>query len=129
MNVLTALPRLAPVLARHALGYADLATEELDSVGTRLRRRALATLACTVASSLAVLMFCVLAIVMAWDTPYRTIVIAGLAVAFLAAAIVTGEVARRELRKSAPLFARLSDEWRRDREALREVLATREGQS
>lgn len=126
MRVLTALPRLAPVLARHALGYADLAAEELDSLGDRLRRRLVATLACTAATSIAVLMFCFLAVAMAWDTPYRTAVVAGLALAFAVAAIVTGALARSERRKSGQVFPRLSTAWNRDRELLREVLAARE---
>jgi uncharacterized membrane protein YqjE len=127
--MLTALPRVAPVLARHALGYADLATEELDGIGTRLRRRLLATVACGVAASFAVLMACCLVIAMTWDTPYRAMVIAGLALAFLAIAIVAGEVARRERQRSARLFPRLRSEWNRDREALREVLAALEEQT
>lgn len=123
MRLLTALPRLAPVLARHALGYADLAAEELDSLGDRLRRRVVATLAFTIAASVALLMFCLLAVAMAWDTPYRTTVVAGLALAFAAAAIVTGWLARREGLKSARAFPRLHTAWDRDREMLREVLA------
>ena len=129
MRVLTALPRLAPVLARHALGYADLAAEELDSLGDRLRRRLVATLACTVASGMAVLMFCFLAVAIAWDTPYRTTVIAGLAVAFSVAALATGELARRERQRSAQAFPRMSTAWHHDRELLREVLAARENHS
>lgn len=129
MRLLTALPRLAPVLARHALGYADLAAEELDSLGDRLRRRLVATLACTAAAIIAVLMFCFLAVVMAWDTPYRTVVVAGLALAFAVAAIVTGALARSDGRRSEPVFPRLSTAWNRDRELLREVLAARETHS
>ena len=129
MRLLVALPRLAPVLARHALGYADLAAEELDSLGDRLRRRLVATLACTVAASVAVLMLCLLAVTMAWDTPYRTIVVAGLALAFAVAAIVTGGLAARERENSAGVFPRLSTAWDRDRELLREVLAAREERS
>ena len=60
------------------------------SLGDRMRTRLVATLACTVAASVAVLMFCFLAVAMAWDTPYRTTVVAGLALAFAIAAIVTG---------------------------------------
>jgi uncharacterized membrane protein YqjE len=126
VRLLIALPRLAPVLARHALGYADLAAEELDSLGDRLRTRLVATLACTIAASVAVLMLCFLAIAIAWDTPYRTTVVAGLAVAFAVAAVVTGALARRERQKSASAFPRLSIAWNRDRELLREVLAARE---
>lgn len=129
MRLLTALPRLAPVLARHALGYADLAAEELDSLGDRLRRRLVATIACTVAASVAVLMLCVLVVTIAWDTPYRTIVVAGLALAFAVAAIVTGGLATREREQAAGAFPRLSTAWDRDRELLREVLAARENRS
>lgn len=128
MNTLTALPRLAPVLARHALGYADLAAEELDGIGSRLRRRIFATLACTIAASVAVLMFCLLAVASAWDTPHRTTVIAGIALAFTFAAVVAGEAARRERHTSGRIFPRLSGEWNKDREVLRAVLAARKEQ-
>lgn len=129
MRFLIALPRVAPVLARHALGYADLAVEELDSLGGRLRRGLIVTLAFTVAASVAVLMFCLLAITIAWDTPYRTAVVAGLAITFAVAAIVTGGLAGRAGKKSKQLFPRLNTAWDRDREVLREVLAARESNS
>jgi uncharacterized membrane protein YqjE len=70
-------------------------------------------------------MLCALAIAIAWDTPYRYIVMAGLALFFLAVAIATGDVARRERRHTARLFARFRAEWTRDREALREIIAER----
>ena len=124
--MLTALPRVAPVLARHALGYADLAVEELDSLGDRLRRRLVATVASTFAAGVAVVLFCLLAVTMAWDTPYRNAVVAGLALAFAVVAIVTGGMARRERTKSNGVFPRLSTAWNRDRELLREILAARE---
>jgi len=117
------------VLARHALGYAALAAEELDSLGDRLRRRVVAALACTIAAAIAVLMFCFLAVAIAWDTPYRTTVIAGLAVAFSIAALVAGELARRERQRSAHAFPRMRTAWRQDRELLRDVLAARESHS
>lgn len=124
--MLTALPRVAPVLARHALGYADLAVEELDSLGERLRRRLVATVASTFAAGVAVVLFCLLAVTMAWDTPYRSAVVAGLALAFAVVAIVTGGMARRERTKANGVFPRLSTAWNRDRELLREILAARE---
>jgi uncharacterized membrane protein YqjE len=129
VRLLTALPRLTPVLARHALGYADLAAEELDSLGDRLRRRLVATIACTVAASVAVLLLCLVVVTLAWDTPYRTMVVAGLALAFVVAALITGALAAREREKSGGAFPRLSTAWDRDRELLREVLAARENHS
>lgn len=129
MNVVTALPRIAPVLARHALGYADLATEELQDAGALLWRRLRATAMYAIAASFSALMFCCLAIAVAWDTPHRITVIAGLALIFVTAAIIAGEAARRERRKSARLFQRLRTAWLTDRETLREVLAAREAKS
>jgi uncharacterized membrane protein YqjE len=124
--MLYALPRVAPVLARHALGYADLATEELDGIAARLRRRMVAMAACMVAAGIALLLGCCLLIAIAWDTPNRNAVIAGLALVFFAAAIAAGEIARRERRRAGPAFARLRSEWNRDRETLRQVLAARD---
>jgi uncharacterized membrane protein YqjE len=125
VSLLYSLPRMVPLLARHALGYVDLASEELDGIAARIRRRVLAAAACILTTFLAVMMLSGLAIAIAWDTPYRYIVIAGLALFFLAIAIATGDVARRERRQTARVFERLRDEWTRDREALREIIAER----
>ena len=114
---------MVPLLARHALGYVDLATEELDGIAVRLRRRVLAAVTCILMTFLAVTMLSGLAIAIAWDTPYRYIIIAGRALFFLAIAIATGDVARRERRQTARVFERLRDEWTRDRETLREIIA------
>lgn len=129
MNIVTALPRIAPVLARHALGYADLATEELQDAGALLWRRARATAIYAIAASFSVLMFCCLAVAVAWDTPYRIMVIAGLPLIFVTAAVIAGEATRRERRKSARLCQRLRSAWITDRETLREVLAVGEARS
>jgi uncharacterized membrane protein YqjE len=125
VNLLYALPRMVPLLARHALGYVDLATEELDGLAARMRRRAIAAAICILATFLAVALASGLAIAIAWDTPYRYVVIAGLTLFFLAIAIATGDVARRERRQIAQVFERLRAEWQRDREALREIIEER----
>ena len=125
MNLLYALPRMVPLLARHALGYVDLAAEQLEGLAARMRRRAVAAAICILATFLAVALGCGLAIAIAWDTPYRYIVIAGLTLLFLAIAIATGDVARRERHQVAQLFERLRAEWQRDREALREIIEDR----
>ena len=101
--------RIAPLLVRHALGYADLAGEELSGVGPRLRRRVTAAVTCALAAFLGVLLTCALTIALAWDTVYRYWVIAGLALAFFAVAIAAGEALRRE-RRTGRLFGRLRDE-------------------
>jgi uncharacterized membrane protein YqjE len=126
VNIVAELPRIAPVLARHALGYADLATEELETARTLLRRRVLATALYAVAAIFSVLMFCGLAMAVAWDTPYRITVAAALALGFVTMTIIAGEAARRERRKSEQLFRRLRSAWMTDRNTLREVLAVRE---
>ena len=125
-QMLAALPRVVPLLARHALGYADLATEELEGIGTRLRRRMIAAAMCVIAASFAVQMVCAVAVVVAWNTEYRIVVLVGLALSFLAIAIGAGEVARREQRDLGRFYEKLISELNRDREALRTVLAERE---
>ncbi len=125
MNLLYALPRVAPLLARHALGYVDLATEGLDGIGERLRRRAVAAAVCALATHLAVLLACGLAIALAWDTPYRIAVIVGLVVTFSVVAIVAAAIAGRERRRTGDVFERLRSEWMQDREALRQIIADR----
>jgi uncharacterized membrane protein YqjE len=127
VSLLTALPRIAPLLARHALGYADLVSEEVDGLAAGLRRRAIAAVACVSAALVAVLAGCALVIAVAWETPWRLHAIAGVALAFLAAAVVAGEIARRERRRAGSTLARLRGEWERDRRALRQVLASRDG--
>lgn len=129
MNIAAAIPRIAPVLARHALGYADLATEELQDAVTLLRRLLLATALYAIAASFAVLMFTCLAIAAAWDTPYRITVIAGFALTFVTVAIIAGDAVRRERRKHVRLFQRLRGVWATDRETLRDVLEARETRS
>ena len=126
MRLVTALPRIAPLVARHALGYADLAAEELAMAGVLLRQRVLATVTCAVAASLAVLMFCGLVIALSWDTPQRVTVIGLLALTSATAAIIAGQIVRRLRRKSEGLFPRLRHEWVSDRELLRETFATGE---
>jgi uncharacterized membrane protein YqjE len=125
VNLIYALPRMLPLLARHALGYVDLATEDLEGLLARMRRRMLAAVTCILSTFLAVVMGCGLAIAIAWETPYRYMVIASLTLFFLAVAIATGDVARRERRHVGQLFQRLRDEWTRDRAALREIIEER----
>jgi uncharacterized membrane protein YqjE len=72
-----------------------------------------------------VLLTCGLVVALAWETAYRYWVIAALALAFFAVAIAAGEALRRE-RRSGPLFGRLRDEWRQDRETLQRIMSARE---
>jgi uncharacterized membrane protein YqjE len=126
VKFVAALPRIAPLLARHALGYADLAAEEMAMAWALLRQRVLATVTCVAASSFAILMFCCLVIAVSWDTPQRVTVIALLALTFATAAIIAGQVVRRLRRKSDRLFPRVRNEWVADRELLRQTFATGE---
>jgi uncharacterized membrane protein YqjE len=125
VSLLHALPRIAPLLVRHVIGYADLAGEELDGIALRLRRRAIAAATCALAAFISVLLGCVLVIALAWETPYRYWVIAGLAVAFCGTALIAGATVRRERREGGRLFGRLREEWSQDRQALQQIMASR----
>lgn len=121
--MLYALPRIAPLLVRHVLGYVDLVSEELDGLAAQLRRRVIAVIAFIAATLLAAMSSCALVIAVAWETHWRLHAIAGLALAWLAVAVLTGELARRERRRVGAGLARLRGEWERDRRVLRQVLA------
>lgn len=126
MSIFYTLPRIAPLVARHALGYADLVSVELDGLGARLRRRLIAGVVCISAALLTVLSGSGLLVAIAWNTPWRLHALAGLALAFLAIALIAGELARREKRRAGATLARLRAEWDRDRSTLRELLAGRD---
>ena len=91
----------------------------------RLRRRAIAAATCALATLISLLLGCFLVIALAWDTPYRYWVIAGLALAFCGTALIAGATVRRERREGGRLFGRLRDEWQQDRRTLQQIMASR----
>ncbi len=110
---------LVPAILRHLQAYTEVAGEDARDAASVIARRLLALLIAAAAGLIALLMSCAWLLVLAWDTPWRAWVAAGLALGF---AIVAAALAIRTLRRGgepdALFFSRIRAELGRDRELL-----------
>ena len=111
------LAPLVPAVLRHLEAYAEVAGEDARDAAAAVARRLLALLLAAAASFVALLMFCVWLLALAWDGPWRTWTAAGLALVFAAgAAALAIPVLRRRAKPDEEFFPRLRQELGRDRE-------------
>jgi uncharacterized membrane protein YqjE len=110
------LAPLVPAVLRHLEAYAEVVGEDAREAAGAVARRLLALLIAAAASFIALLMFCVWLLALAWDSPWRTWTAAGLAVAFaVGAAALAFPVLRRRTNPEDMLFPRVRQELKRDR--------------
>ncbi len=123
MRLLWSLPKAAPALLRHLVGYVELAGQDLEQtqrdVGASLVAGAVLLL------SLFFLIFsgCLLVVALTWDTVYRVPAILWMGGVFLAVAVVAGWYRRSLVSGQAPFLATVRREWREDRVILDRILA------
>jgi uncharacterized membrane protein YqjE len=113
------LGRLVPVILRHLDAYAEIAGEDVREAAAQVAQRLLALLLAGACALVASLMLCTLILLLAWDTPWRAWVAAGLALAFAIGAVALAWPALG--RRSAPdalFFPRTRSEFSRDRELI-----------
>ena len=115
----TPIAHLVPAILRHLQAYADVAGEDARDAAAVIARRLLALLIAAAAGFIALLMFCAWILVLAWDTPWRAWVAAGLALGFaiLAAALAIPAL-RHGGKPHGVFFSRVRAELDRDRELL-----------
>lgn len=99
------VPRLAPHVLRHVAALSRLIVQDARRAATAARRSALRLAAAGIAAFLAVLMLCVWALALAWDTPYRTWTAGGLAALFAIVALAMRASARGERPAESPFAA------------------------
>jgi len=121
-SLLWSLPKAAPILARQAAAYLELAAEDLARA-----RRSLATalvVAGVVALSalIVVLMACLAILAATWDTPYRLTAIACMGGGALAIGGLALWYGAREIAGRPELFSLVRHEWQKDRVILNQVL-------
>jgi uncharacterized membrane protein YqjE len=117
------LAPLVPAVLRHLQAYAEIAGADARDAAASVARRLLALLLAAVASFIALLMFCAWLLALTWDGPWRMWAAGGLALAFAgAAAALAIPVLRRRTRANAEFFARVRQEWNRDRELIDRAL-------
>ena len=117
------IPPLLPAVLRHLRGYAEVAGEDARDAAATLARRVASLLLATVVAVVALLMFCVFVLALAWDTPWRAWVAAGLVILFGAiAAGLALPVLKRRPNNASVYFSRLRHELRRDRELIERAM-------
>jgi membrane protein implicated in regulation of membrane protease activity len=109
---------LVPAVLRHLEGYAEVAGEDAREAATLLARKLAAILIAAAATFLALLMTCVWLVALAWDTPWRNWVAAGLVLAFAGVALALALPVLRPGAEPPRFFTRIRAEFGRDRELL-----------
>jgi len=115
----TQVAALVPAILRHLQAYADVAGEDAREAADVIARRLLALLIAAAAGFIALLMFCTWILMLAWETPWRAWVAAGLALGFaIIAAALAIPALRRGGKPNAVFFSRVRAGLERDRELL-----------
>src|ERR1019366_8536854 len=114
MRLLWSLPKAAPALLRHIVGYAELAGQDLEQTQRDLGARLLAAAILGACLFFVILSGCLLVVALTWDTPYRVSAIAWMGGAFLLAAVLAGIYRSNLINGSAPFLATVRREWKED---------------
>lgn len=111
--------RWVPAILRHIEGYAEVVGEDAREATSFVARRLIALLVAGACAFIALFMFCVWLLVLAWDTPWRAWTAAGLAVLFAGvAAFLSWPSLKRGDSPHAVFFPRIRNELSRDRELI-----------
>ncbi len=113
----------ASLAVRHAGAYGELIGEDLGLAYAAFQRRLWAGIVLTSASVFSTALACLWLITLAWDTPGRMWLIAGLCILFLLVSAVALAVLKAPGNNPGGLLARTSLEWQKDRLLLDELLA------
>jgi uncharacterized membrane protein YqjE len=123
VRLLWSLPKAAPAILRHLVGYAELAAEDLEQTHRDLQARLIAGLIVGISIFFVVLTAFVAVVALTWDTPYRVAAIGGMGIAFLLVAVGAGLYRARLLSAHAPFLGSVRREWAEDRIILERILS------
>jgi uncharacterized membrane protein YqjE len=126
MRFLWLLPKAAPAVLRHLVGYLELAGQDLEQAQREFGARLLAAAIFGVSIFFVILCGCLLVLALTWDTPNRVAAIAWMAGGFAVIAGIAG-VYRANLSSSqAQFLATVRREWQEDRMILDHILSPEE---
>jgi uncharacterized membrane protein YqjE len=126
MRLLWLLPKVAPALLRHLVGYVDLAGQELEQTQRDFGARLVAAAIVGICVFFVVLSGCLLVVAMTWDTPYRVAAVAWMGGAFLLIAVIAVAYGVQVVNRQAPFFGAVRREWQEDRVILERILSSHE---
>jgi len=123
MRLLWSLPRAAPALLRHILGYVELAVQDLDQLQRDFGARVLAAVIVGICVFFLLLTGCLLVVALTWETPHRVAAIVWMGVAFLVIAVIAVAYRFQVLSSQLPFLATVQREWKEDRVILDHILS------
>jgi uncharacterized membrane protein YqjE len=123
MRLLWSLPKAAPALLRHILGYVELAVQDLDQVQRDFGARLLAGVIVGICVFFLLLTGCLLVVALTWDTPHRVSAIIWMGVTFLTVAVIAIAYRFRVVSAQPPFLATVRREWGEDRVILDHILS------
>jgi uncharacterized membrane protein YqjE len=123
MRLLWSLPKAAPALLRHFMGYAELAGQDLEQLQRDFGARLLAGAIVGVSAFFVILSACLVVVALTWDTPHRLSAIVWMGAAFLLVAVIAVAYRSQVVAAQAPFLGAVRREWRQDRVILDHILA------
>jgi uncharacterized membrane protein YqjE len=123
MRLLWLLPKAAPALLRHLIGYVELVEQDLVQTQRDVGARLAAAAILGVSIFFVVLSGCLMVVALTWDTPHRVAAIGWMGGAFLAVAVVAAAYRSNVLQSQAPFLDTVRREWREDRVILDRILS------
>jgi uncharacterized membrane protein YqjE len=126
VRLLWLLPKAAPALLRHLVGYIDLVSLDLRRAQRELVAELVISVILAICALLALLMGCLAVVAYTWDTPYRMTAIAWMGGGFLVAAIVAAGYRIKTVRAKSEFLGSLRREWHADRALLDRILTAEE---
>jgi len=126
VRLLWLLPKAAPALLRHLVGYIDLVSLDLRRAQRELVAELVISVILAICALFALLMGCLAVVAYTWDTPYRMTAIAWMGGGFLVAAIVAAGYRIKTVRAKSEFLGSLRREWHADRALLDRILTAEE---
>lgn len=126
MRLLWSLPKAAPALLRHLMGYVELAGEDLEQTQRDLAARLIAAAILGLCVFFLLFCGCLLVVALTWDTVHRVSAIVAMGCVFLIAAVSAATYRSNLIRLQAPFLASVREEWQEDRVILEHILTPEE---
>ena len=123
MRLLWSLPKAAPALLRHILGYVELTVQDLDQLQRDFGARLLAAVIVGICIFFLLLTGCLLVVALTWDTPHRVAAIVWMGVAFLVIAVIAVGYRFQVLSAQPKFLGTVRREWKEDRVILDHILS------
>jgi uncharacterized membrane protein YqjE len=123
MRLLWSLPKAAPALLRHLVGYAELAGQDLEQMQRDFAARLMAAAVVGLCVFFVILTACLAVVALTWDTPHRLSAILGMGGVFVLVAAVAVAYRYQVVSAQGPFLSTVRSEWHEDRVILDRILS------